>query len=74
MAFFDNMSPLPGWLLRIAESSNGHFTVSLTDESKRRVASTCTDTELPVKLQECVDWAKKIRADDHVRNDDSVNG
>jgi hypothetical protein len=58
MEFLDNIYPLPGWLLRIAESSNGHFTVSLTDESKRSIELTCTDVELPVKVRECIDWAK----------------
>ena len=64
MVFANNTYPLPRWLLRIVEISNGHFTVSLTDENKRSVALNCADVELPVKVQECIDWAKKIRADD----------
>ena len=46
MVFADNTYLLPGWLLRIAEISNGHFTVSLIDENKRSVALNCADVEL----------------------------
>ena len=48
MAYFDNTYPLLSWLLRIAEISNGYYTVLLTDESKRRVELSCSDAELPL--------------------------
>ena len=73
MVYFDNMYPLLGWFLRIAEISSGHYTVLLTDESKRRVELSCADAELPVTVQECINWAEKIKADDQVRNDASAN-
>ena len=62
--FDHNTYPLPNWLLRIDEVSNGYFVVSLTDQRKRRVELGCTDGEVPAKVQECVEWAKKIDADE----------
>ena len=73
MVYFDNMYPLLGWLLRTTEISNGHYTVLLTDESKRSVELSCADAELPVTVQKCIDWAEKIKADDQVRNNASAN-
>ena len=73
MVYFDSTYPMFGWPLRIAEISNGHYTVLLTDESKRRVELSCSDAELPVTVQKCIDWAEKIKADDQVRNDALAN-
>ena len=66
MEFYNNTYPLPNWLLRIDEVSNGHFVVSLTDQRKRRVELNCTDCEVPAKVQECIEWAKKINADERI--------
>ena len=70
----DNTYPYAGWLLRIAEVSNGHFAVSLTDDSKRRVALTCADAELPMKVQQCIVWAQQIDADNSAINNALANG
>ena len=64
MEFADNTYPLPGWLLRITEIFNGYFTILLADESKRSIEFACADAELPVKVQECIDWAKQLNADE----------
>ena len=67
MEFHDNTYPLPNWLLRINEASNGHFIVSLTDHRKRRIELTCTDGEVFAKVQQCIEWAKQTNADERIR-------
>ncbi|WP_310392288.1 hypothetical protein [Hymenobacter sp.] len=64
MDFYDKTYPIPGWLLRIDESSNDAYRVSLTDQNHRRVELCCSGHDLPTKVQECVEWAEKLNAED----------
>ncbi len=60
MNFHDNTYPIPGWLLRINEVSNGHLIVSLTDRNNRRIELSGDADEVIAMVDECIDWAKAL--------------